>query len=225
MGGTHTPAMATRQRSIDRGRLRAQRLRTRFAEEVLAARLGHGLSQRHLVRITGISQEQISRIEHGKLPSLSIEQAASLAEVLGLELSLKLYPGGPPVRDVAHIRLLAAFRAKLHPTLPWGTEVPLQLPGDLRAWDAATVVAGKTIGVDAETRLHDVQALERRVALKKRDSGFDRVILVVKASRTNQSLVRALGPSLAASFPVPSDVALRALAGGRDPGADALILI
>ena len=43
---------------------------------------------------------------------------------------------------------------------------------DLRGWDAVVVAEGWADPVEAETRPTDLQALQRRVALKQRDSGF-----------------------------------------------------
>jgi len=80
------------------------------------------------------------------------------------------------------------------------------------------------IGVEAETRLRDIQALERRVALKKRDGNLTRVVLLVADTRANRALIRSLGSTVQGAFPVPGRVALDALAAGRDPGGDALIL-
>jgi hypothetical protein len=42
-----------------------------------------------------------------------------------------------------------------------------------------TRIAGLRIGVEAETRARDRQELQRRVALKRRDGGVDRVILLL----------------------------------------------
>ena len=99
------------------------------------------------------------------------------------------------------------------------------MPGDPRAWDALISAGRFRVGVEAETRLRDVQAVTRRVALKKRDSEVERVILLLRGSRWNRQVVRLAGDSLAAMFPVPGAVALDALRAGRDPGGDAVILL
>lgn len=81
------------------------------------------------------------------------------------------------------------------------------------------------IGVEAETRLRDIQALDRRLALKERDGGMDRLILLVMASRSNREAIRSHGDILAARFPVPGARALEFLGAGVDPGGNALILL
>jgi hypothetical protein len=83
--------------------------------------------------------------------------------------------------------------------------------------------AGIRIGVEGETRPTDMQELGRRLALKKRDGGVDRLILVLADTEWCRRLVRL--NDLDAAFPIPGRVALRALAEGRDPAGDAIVLI
>jgi hypothetical protein len=107
----------------------------------------------------------------------------------------------------------------------WATEVPLPGTQDQRAWDALIGGQGFRIGVEAETRLRDVQAVERRVALKKRDSGLERVLLLLSDTRWNREQVRSAAGSLLGSFPIPSTEAIARLTAGHDPGGDAVILL
>jgi hypothetical protein len=97
--------------------------------------------------------------------------------------------------------------------------------GDRRAWDAVISGVGFRIGVEAETRIRDVQELLRRIALKKRDGGVDRVILLVADTRANRATLRAFDAVLKSSFPVSSRDALAALGSGRDPGGDAIVIL
>ena len=140
-------------------------------------------------------------------------------------MSVKFYPAGQPLRDQAHLELIERFRARLGPGLVLRTEVPVPIGGDARAWDIIVDGAPLPIGGEAETRLRDWQALQRRIALKMRDSGIDRVILLVTASRSNREALRAADASLAAMFPVPARAALKALGEGRDPGGNAIIML
>jgi hypothetical protein len=85
--------------------------------------------------------------------------------------------------------------------------------------------AGWRYGVEAETRLRDIQALQRRVALKLRDGDLDGVILVIWKTRTNLTILRSLGAELDGLFPVPGKLALERLASGRNPGGSAIVVI
>jgi hypothetical protein len=78
--------------------------------------------------------------------------------------------------------------------------------------------------VEAETRLHDLQALERRVRIKQRDLGVRRVILLVADTRRNRSVLAA-HPELIERFSINTRACLAALRSGRDPGGDAIVLL
>jgi hypothetical protein len=144
---------------------------------------------------------------------------------VGLELSARAYPSGGPLRDAAHAALLDRLRLGLHRSLGWATEVPLPLVGDLRAWDA--LIRGRTsrCGVEAETHPTDLQALERRLALKQRDGAVDMVLLLLLDSRHNRSLLREHADVLQERFPVAGLRARELLAAGASPGGNAIVLL
>jgi len=217
--------MPAQERATDRATLRATRATIELAAEMRSARLAHGLSQAAVGRAIGLSQPRVSLIERGKWPAVPFVLLARMCAAVGLELSARAFPGGQPVRDAAHLALLGRLRSCLAPAFRWRSEVPLPIPGDLRAWDALITGTGTSIGIEAETRITDVQALERRVALKKRDAGVDRVVLLVNDSRWNRSVLRGHADTLEPAFPIPRVIALRALAAGHDPGGDSLILL
>lgn len=221
----HPVPMGTKERLVDRGDRRGRRLLGMAGDELREARLSAGLSQAEVGRAAGASHTKISRVETGRLTSVSLVDLARLAGVVGLDLSARLYPAGPPIRDAAHVALLGRLRACLAPTLRLRAEVPLPLVGDPRAWDAIVDGCGPPLAVEAETKLRDIQALLRRVALKQRDADLDRVLLLVSNSRANRQIVRTAAELLAEMFPVPSRVMLAALAEGRDPGGSGIVLL
>ncbi len=173
---------------------------------------------------------QVARICRGQSPNLSIVRAAQLLGALGLDLSARAFPAGMPVRDLAQLRLLERLRRRIGPGLTWRIEVPvveLTAAGfvDRRAWDAAIDGPGWSARVDAETHLGDVQAVARRVALKQRDANVDCVILLLAETRHHREVVRLVEGALAVQFPVQPRTALAALAAGRSPKGNALILL
>jgi len=204
---------------------RAIRLLIEMGRELHAARVTHGLSQAVVAAAAGLTQAQVSRIERGLYPGVTLDALARLAATVGLDLSVKLYPAGQPIRDQGHVALLARFRKAVGEEWKWAAEVPLPIPGDKRAWDRllAGIRSEVTVGIEAETRPTDMQELQRRVSLKKRDGGVDRVVLVLADTAWCRRLVRLNDVSEA--FPIPGKVALKALAEGRDPGGDAIVLI
>jgi len=204
---------------------RAIRLLIEMGRELHAARVTRGLSQAVVAAAAGLTQAQVSRIERGLYPGVTLDALARLAATVGLDLSVKLYPAGQPIRDQGHLALLARFRKAVGEEWKWAAEGPLPIPGDKRAWDRllAGIRSEVTVGIEAETRPTDMQELQRRVSLKKRDGGVDRVVLVLADTAWCRRLVRLNDVSEA--FPIPGKVALKALAEGRDPGGDAIVLI
>lgn len=150
---------------------------------------------------------------------------AQLFSVVGLELGARAYPAGGGLRDAGQLRLISRFRPKVSTDFAWRTEVTIPIAGDLRAWDVGLFRPGLRIGVDTETRLRDAQEVDRRVMLKLRDSGFDRAIILVASTRTNWRVLADFREALLPNYPVPSGFALRALADGRDPGGNAIIVL
>jgi transcriptional regulator with XRE-family HTH domain len=196
----------------------------RIGTDLRRARVSAGLSLRQVAASVAISHTQVWRIERAEAPHLDVDVIARLAEAVGHELSMAIHPVGPPIRDAAHVALLRRFQARLHPSCTWRTEVPMPIPGDRRSGDGVVGIAGKTILVEAETRVGDLQEVERRVAAKVRDLGVDRAVLLLLRSRHHRALI-ATTPELRHRFPVTGRAALTALGRGLDPGGDALILL
>ena len=217
--------MGTRERAVDVGAGRGRALTATVLGELRDARLDRGLGGTDIARATGISPAQYSRIERGLTESISIGQASVLLAAVGLELSVRAYPGGEPLRDAAHASLLERLRLRLHRSLRFHTEVPFPSPGDRRAWDAVIAGADWRHGVEAETRPRDRQALERRLALKLRDGDVGSISLVLLDSRYNRDFVRANREILVERFSVPGRRALELLGAGVNPGGNAIILL
>lgn len=215
--------VATSDRADDRGRRRARYLVRRFGENVRRSRVAAGISQRRLGQALAVSHSTIGRIERGQ-SSVEVIFAARLCAALGAELSLDSHPVGSPVRDRGHLALLARFRLQVSPSVGWSTEVPLPIAGDLRTLDGYLVGDDFDGIVEAETRLNDLQAVERRVHLKQRDSRARRALVVASDTRHNREVL-ASTPDFRVRFPVPARALLRALRRGHDPGGDGIVLL
>jgi hypothetical protein len=218
------PWMGTRERPSDRGRRRAIDALRRLGNDHRLARTGAGLSLRDAGAASGAPHQQLLRFERGELDRISIPDLGAWCAVVGLDLALRSYPAGDPLRDRAHLALLERLRTRLHPSLRWKTEAPLPIPGDLRAWDALIRGGEWRLPVEAETVLGDLQATERKLTLKLRDSGADHVILLVADTTPNR---RALGaaPGAFANLPLGTREMLRALSRGDDPGGSGIVIL
>jgi transcriptional regulator with XRE-family HTH domain len=202
-----------------------RRLLLTVGDELRRARLNAGLSQRVVARALACSAATVSRVERGLVRGLTLERLLRHAAVVGLVGRVGLYPAGTPVRDAAQLRLLDDLKRQLPAAWRWRTEVPLGIPGDLRAADAVAFGPGCRIQIEAITRLGDIQAQFRAVLLKQRDGGFDRLIVVVRGTAANRRALRLAGTSLEGTFPLATREAIRALRSGADPGANAIVVL
>ena len=134
--------MPTWETATGRGARRAHYLLVRIGQDLRLARMAAGLSTRQVGTLVGISHTQVRRIENGAAPHVDIDILARAASVLGHELGIRVHPVSAPVRDKAHIALLARFAARLGPSITWRTEVPMPIPGDLRSADGFAVGSG-----------------------------------------------------------------------------------
>jgi transcriptional regulator with XRE-family HTH domain len=217
--------MAVRDRAAYRGSRSWTKLRYEIGTELRDARRAAGLTQRDIALAVATSQMEISCIERGASPHVPAETLCRIAPVVGMRLSMKLYPEGPPVRDAAQLAGLATLRARCHPSFHWRHEVPVTNdPDDRRAWDAELSRPGVLIHVEYEANLVDMQSLERRLMLKKRDGEPATMIVVIRSTKRNRTVPRQVGGSLLDSFPLRTRATLAALARGEAP-ADCTIIL
>jgi len=217
--------MASRTRRIDAASERGRDLTAMVLRELRLGRLDRNLDGAEVAAALGCSASQYSRLERGLTGGVTIERASAALAAVGLELAVRVYPGGAPIRDEAHAALIGRLRVRCHRRIRLVTEVPMPVPGDLRAWDVVMAAPDWRRPVEVETRPRDRQALERRVALKTRDSGLDGATLLLLDSRHNREFVRLHGSALAERFPIPASEALAAVEAGHDPGGGSVILL
>ena len=81
------------------------------------------------------------------------------------------------------------------------------------------------IGVIAETRIRDLQALLRREHLKQLDGNVDRLILLVADTRHNRSALAEAGHALRATFLLGTRAVLARLGRGEAPPASGVVVL
>lgn len=217
--------MPTKERLIDVGTRRGDRIVRTFGADARAARLTAGLSQARVADALGTSRAQVGRWERTEPPLIDLRQAARLMRVLGLDLVVSTYPSGSPLRDAGHVALVRRFLAILHPRIRRRLEAPIPLSRDQRAWDVLLEFGRARAGVAAETRLRDWQALLRREQAKARDSEADVILLVLADTRANRRAVAETGDALRSELPLDGRAIRRALRDGRCPRVGGLLFL
>lgn len=167
----------------------------------------------------------VSRIETGVSAPATLDVYSRLFAVVGARLSIKVYPDGNPLRDHPQLRLIGRFLPELHVAIRIQREVGMGIAGDLRAWDVVLSVADAMCAIDAETILDDLQALERKIALKQQDSGIKVVHLLVSGTERNRRILRANREVLRARFPLDTREAMAYLRRAELPPQGAIIVM
>src|SRR5687768_1505970 len=213
--------MATYDTRLNRARRRGRETARRLAAELAQARRVSGLSESDLARSPGRTQTEISRFERlVDIDRVSFTLVTEIAALLGLELGAGLHPLGDAVNDRGHQVLIGRFRAVLSEAWRVVAEVPLPDPGDPRTWDLVLRIPAQVVGVEAETRIRDVQRLVRHIHQRQRDGGADVVLLVLADTRANRALLAELLIALGPEYATPPREILRALRAGQPlPGS------
>jgi transcriptional regulator with XRE-family HTH domain len=183
-------------------------------------------SQEHVATVAGMSRFRYGRIERGQLPATVLE-LHKISIVLGLDLAIRLYPGGPAVRDAGQATRLGGFLAHVRKPLTYRVEVGLPITEgryEQRAWDAMLFGGGERTACELEMRVRDVQAMRRRHDLKRRDDPTERFLLLIADTRHNRRVIAEFA-DLFNDLPRlrPSEV-YRALDAGRHPPSGLLLV-
>jgi transcriptional regulator with XRE-family HTH domain len=217
--------MANRVRRIDEETIAGRRLQVYLGAELREARLGRGLRQIEVARATSVSPSHISRVEHGLLRDLAIADVARHGAAVGLRLHARFFPIGGGLRDAAQLDLLRRFRARIGDAWGWQLEAPLNIPGDMRAFDLLLSGAAGSVAVEAITRLRDAQAQLREATRKQRDGRVPRLVILINATPHNRDALGSAGDVLATSFPLTTRATLAALADGEEPSQNGIVLL
>jgi len=217
--------MPGRTSRLDEAKVASRRLQVELGAELRNARLGQGLRQADVARVAGSSHAHVSRLERGVLAEAGLADLSWHGAVVGLRLRARFYPTGSGLRDEGQLDLLRRLRARIGDAFRWQLEAPINLPRDLRAFDALLRNDRATVAIEAITRLHDAQAQLRAATLKQRDSGIARLVIVIRASDANRRALSVAGDVLATTFPLGTKATLAALTSGRDPGDNGIVLL
>ena len=217
--------MVTRESRKARGQRRGAEVVAATTRALRDARVTLGISQAALASELGWSQSFVSRVDRNKVPQVSLLDISMVASVLGLEPSLSLHRIGPAIRDRGHEALISRLLHLLSPAWHALREVPFPSPGDPRWWDLVLRLPSYRLGVEAETRIRDLQALVRRMRERAGDGGADALLLILSDSAHNRSLVEQLRDGLGPEFSAcPSTVLVALRLGAPLPGSGVVLL-
>ncbi len=184
-----------------------------------------GLSLGIVAAQLGCSRQLVAKWESDRHVPTSV-RLAEWGAVLGLDIPIRAFDAGSPLRDAGHLRLLARARKAIGRLWNWRTEVPVtDDPRDRRAIDAVISNPSGLIGLEAITHMTDAQAHVRGAVQKQQALHLDRMILVLADSRHNRAAVKEAAPTLRPAFELGTREVLRALRAGRLPAANGVLLV
>lgn len=215
--------MPVRMDSIDESSRRARRRLTDLLRDLRNARLAAGLSQRSVGANLGCSRQLIGHLEAGRVANPGVLLLCRYGAVVGIDVSIRGFPAGSPLRDAGQLRLLARFRSLCPEAWRFRTEAPVG--GDRRAFDAVLSRGHAQVAIECITRLTDAQAQVRAALLKAEAAEVPRIVLVLADTRWNRAAVRDAAPTLRPAFPLDRRGLIRSLRAGRMPTGNGVVLV
>lgn len=217
--------MPIRRDPIEEATRRARQQVGHTLVDVRNARRNAGISQAAMASLLGCSRQLVGAIETGVLEDVGCIQLARIGAVVGLDIPVRAYPAGSPLRDAGQ-RLLKRFRAAIGEGWAWRTEVPVSTdPLDRRAIDAVLERPPHRVGVEAVTRILDAQAQTRSILLKQSVAHVQCIVLVLADTRHNRTALADGASTISPAFPLPHRALMRDLRAGRAPSANGVVLV
>jgi transcriptional regulator with XRE-family HTH domain len=219
--------MPSASRLLEDAARRTRRQLAEVAEEFLERRLMLDLSQDHVAVASGMSRKHYGLIERGRAATLALAEMNAIASVLGLTSSVRLFPGGTPIRDRAHTTRLIEVLGWVVSPLRYRIEVPLPAVDgrwEQRAWDAMVFGGGARTAIELEMRLRDAQAAARRINLKRRDDPTERFLLLIADTRTNRTVLDQVAEAFGDLPRLRRQVVRSALESGSHPPSGILLI-
>lgn len=159
------------------------------------------------------------------LDGIRLDDLIILGAAVGLKVWLTTFAAERAIKDAPQLALLRRFHARIGEAWTWTYEAVVPIQRDQRAADAVIRTASAEVMIEAFTRLADAQSQLRAVQAKARDMRIGRVILVIAATHANRRALGLAADVVAANFPLGTRAVLSALAAGRDPGANGIVLL
>lgn len=209
---------------------RVRMMRGQLANDVRRYREDAGLSLSALADVAGISKSHLHAIEAGSKEA-RFEPLARVAAALGLDLSVRLYPGtGPLIRDHLQAAMAEALLGIIHERWRPSLEVWVRRPvrGVIDLVLDAQDSAEPRIATEAHSEL---RRLEQQVrwsgakanALAEASQRRTSRLLLLRNSRHVRAVVAAHAEVIRAAYPARAADAFASLTGERAWPGDAIL--
>ena len=217
--------MPAKDERSSKGLLIGDRIVAAVLTELRNARHDANLSQAALAKKLGWTQTRYSRFERNADP-ITVEDVCLVSIVLGLKPRFDLYRVDEGLRDQGSVGLVNRFCALLSPVWSVMREAPFPNLGDFRSWDVLLRLGSSfRVGVEAETRLRELEELVRRIRQRELHGGVNEILVLLSRSGHNRSNRETLRAALGPNYLAPPGDLLAALRTGRQlPGSGVILL-
>lgn len=193
--------------------------------------MAHGLTQRQVARLAGVSQAEVSKAERATA-DISLDARCRLAAACGHELGWRLYPVATVrLRDSGQLALAQAIVGVAHRSWRPRLEAPVAT-GDPRAADLVLTGPTQTIHIEIERALVDFQAQLRSAQLKRelmaataQDQRPIRLVIAVPDARASRSRLAPFSQLIAQAMPAASRIIWRAIRDGEPLTSDGILYV
>jgi transcriptional regulator with XRE-family HTH domain len=175
-----------------------------------------------------VSWSTASRVQLGD-STVGLETLCAVTEAVGLDLVLRVYPGGQPsLRDSGQLVLVELLRTQAH--VSWQVAVELGVGAHREAIDLVLIGATAILACEIERMATDFQAQYRRADQKRRvlAAGHQRpvrLVMAVEDTRRNRAALEAHSEFLRSVLPAGSREVLAAVRSGRPLNRDGLLWV
>ena len=200
-------------------------MRTQLGAQIRELRTDAGISLRTLGASAGVDHAHIGLVEQGRREP-SISALAAIADALGADLSVRLYPNtGPRVRDHIQAAIVEELLKVAHPRWKQFTEVPVYRPArgrvDVALHDPAAAVVIATEVHSQVRRLEQQLGWARMKAESLPSADLWRYaenpvigqLLILRNTRATRELARNVEATLRAAYPAPARDVFAAVVG------------
>jgi transcriptional regulator with XRE-family HTH domain len=186
------------------------------------------MTVREVARRSGVAASTLERIEAGD-PGVQLNTLVSVADAVGLDVVLKLYPGaGPRLRDSGQLYIAQSLSGLAHPRWRPRLEVPAGDHGE--SADLVLYGADEILHFEIDRKRIDHQAQYRRdeakrLYLARHEVRPVRLVLVVVDTVANRVAMRPHMALIQQQLPAGSREVLKALRNGTPLGRDGILWV
>ena len=215
-------------RRSEAARRRARTQVLRIGEEIGRAQAVYGFTDRRLAKLAGVAPSTVRRIRGGD-GAVQVDTLCSVAEAVGVDLTLKGYVGRQPsLRDTGQLGIAELLIAGVHGS--WRSALEVAAGEHGRRIDLVLFGPEEILALEIERMLVDFElqfrsGLDKREALGATHARPVRLVVVVEETQRNRRVASEHASLFRQALAAGSREVLAALRSGRALGRDGLLWV